>query len=166
MRVIRFQSDGTRYLAALDRLTGEHVTGRSATQAWNERIMKAATYIQRGVGIIALAALSGRERVRDPARSRAGSTPSLRRCGVPRPESLKKRSWRTRFQKAEGKLRFRCGPLRGYRLKAVIVEVGAGKVRVELELHTNVRGIDKDAWRNGDRYLSLVAQRLQAGGAK
>ena len=42
----------------------------------------------------------------------------------------------------------------------------APDVRVELELHTNLRGIDKDAWRNGDRYLSLVAQRLQPGGGK
>jgi hypothetical protein len=34
-----------------------------------------------------------------------------------------------------------------------IVDAGSGKTRVELELRTNLRGIEKDAWRNGDRYL-------------
>ena len=45
----------------------------------------------------------------------------------------------------------------------MIVEAGAGKTRVELELRTNLRGIEKDAWRNADRYLTLIAQRLQRG---
>ena len=71
-----------------------------------------------------------------------------------------------RISRAKGKLRFRFGLLRGYRFEGVIVEVGAGKARIQLELRTNLRGIDKDAWRNGDRYLGLVAQRLQRGGGK
>jgi len=66
--------------------------------------------------------------------------------------------------KEQGRLRFRSGPFRRYRFDVVVVEAGAGKTRVELELRTNLRGIEKDAWRNGDRYLTLISQRLQQGG--
>ena len=66
--------------------------------------------------------------------------------------------------KEQGRLRFRSGPFRGYRFEVVVVDAGAGRTRVELELRTNLRGIEKDAWRNADRYLTLIAQRLQRGG--
>ena len=71
-----------------------------------------------------------------------------------------------RASKEEGKLRFRAGPFRGYRFEVFIVDAGSGKTRVELELRTNLRGIEKDAWRNGDRYLALLAQKLQRGSRK
>ena len=71
-----------------------------------------------------------------------------------------------RASKEEGKLRFRAGPFRGYRFEVFIVDAGSGKTRVELELRTNLRGIEKDAWRNGDRYLGLLAQKLQRGSGK
>jgi hypothetical protein len=35
-----------------------------------------------------------------------------------------------------------------------------------MELVTNLRGIEKDAWRNGERYLILIEQRLQRGVVK
>jgi hypothetical protein len=66
----------------------------------------------------------------------------------------------------EGKLRFRTGPLRKYRFEVVIVDVGSGKTRADVELLTNLAQIEKDAWRSGDRYLTLLAQRLQQGGRK
>ena len=69
-----------------------------------------------------------------------------------------------RSSKAEGKLRFRSGPFRGYRFDVMVVDAGAGRTRVELELRTNLRGVEKDAWRNAERYLTLISQRLQRGG--
>ena len=64
----------------------------------------------------------------------------------------------------EGRLRFRSGPFRGYRFDVFVVNAGAGRTRVELQLRTNLRGIEKDAWRNADRYLTLISQRLPRGG--
>jgi len=68
--------------------------------------------------------------------------------------------------KAERKLRFRVGPLRAYRFEVVVINAGPRRTRVELELLTNLRGIQKDAWRNGDRYLTMIGQRLQRSGPK
>ena len=127
--------------------------------------MEAATHIPRYVGIVALAAVCAMSGLGSSKKSRVFSSQFdavwTAATGVAGDAFLADKT-----SKAEGKLRFRCGPLRGYRFEAVIVEVGGGKSRVELELQTNLRGIDKDAWRNGDRYLSLVAQRLQRGGGK
>jgi hypothetical protein len=69
----------------------------------------------------------------------------------------------------QGRLRFRTGPFRGYRFEAVITEVGVGKTQVTVELLTNyyaVPAVGKDAWRTGDRYLSLLGQRLEQHGKK
>ena len=60
----------------------------------------------------------------------------------------------------EGRLGFRAGPLRGYRFHVEVTQTGPGRTRVELELRTNLRVVQKDAWRNGHRYLDLIAQRL------
>ncbi len=60
----------------------------------------------------------------------------------------------------KGLLRFRAGPFRGYRFEVGVVESAPGKTRVQLELKTNLRGIEKDAWRNADRYLDLISKRL------
>jgi hypothetical protein len=127
--------------------------------------MKAAARIQRCVGILALAVLFAASGLGSSKKSRVFNAQFEEvwsaAAGVAKDAFLS-----DRISRAEGKLRFRCGPLRGYRFEAFIVEVGAGKARVELELRTNLRGIDKDAWRNGDRYLGLVAQRLQRSGGK
>ena len=127
--------------------------------------MEAATHIPRYVGIVALAAVCAMSGLGSSKKSRVFDAQFevvwSAAAGVAKDAFLADKISRT-----EGKLRFRCGPLRGYRFEAVIVEVGAGKARVELELQTNLRGIDKDAWRNGDRYLNLVAQRLQRGAGK
>jgi hypothetical protein len=127
--------------------------------------MKPAAHIQRCAGILALAALLAKSGLGSSKKSRVFNAQFEEvwsaAAGVAKDAFLADRISRT-----EGKLRFRCGPLRGYRFEAVIVEVGAGKARVELELRTNLRGIDKDAWRNGDRYLGLVAERLQRSGGK
>jgi hypothetical protein len=127
--------------------------------------MKPAARIQRCVGILALGAVFAASGSATSKKSRVFNAQFEEvwsaAAGVAKDTFLA-----DRISKAEGKLRFRCGLLRGYRFEAVIVEVGAGKARMELELRTNLRGIDKDAWRNGDRYLGLVAQRLQRGGGK
>jgi hypothetical protein len=127
--------------------------------------MKLAIHFHRCVGIIALAALSATSGLGFSKKSRVFNARFeavwSAAAGVANDAFLA-----DKISRAEGKLRFRCGPLRGYRFEAFIVEVGAGKARVELELQTNLRGIDKDAWRNGERYLSLVAQRLKRGGGK
>ena len=60
----------------------------------------------------------------------------------------------------ESKLRFRAGPLRRYRFEVALLSAGGRKTRVEIELRTNVYGMDKDAWRYGDRYFTLLTQRL------
>lgn len=67
-----------------------------------------------------------------------------------------------RVSKREGRLRFRAGPLRGYRFEVVVFSTGRiGRTRVEMELRTDFDGMDiKDARRNGDRYFALLAERL------
>ena len=74
-----------------------------------------------------------------------------------------------RTSKADGRLRFRTGPFRGYRFEVVIVGAGAGKTRVEMELLTNLYRVEKgekDAWRRGDQYLRLLAERLHQSGQR
>jgi hypothetical protein len=65
--------------------------------------------------------------------------------------------------KEEGRMRLRAGPLRAYRFEIFVASAPGGRTRVELELHTRAQGaasISKDAWRNGERFLSMVAARL------
>lgn len=74
-----------------------------------------------------------------------------------------------RTSKEQGKLGFRTGPFRGYRFEVFLVNQGVSKTRVDVELRTNrygVEGVEKDAWRSCDWYLSLLGQRLQPGGRK
>ena len=61
-------------------------------------------------------------------------------------------------------VRFRCGQLRGYRFEATVTPGTAATTRVVLHLRSNVRGIEREAWREGKRYLALIEQRL--GGAR
>ena len=65
--------------------------------------------------------------------------------------------------KQEGKVRFRTKPLPRYRFEAVIIDAGGRRIRVDLELRTNLYGMEKDAWRNGDKYLASIEQRLHSG---
>ena len=127
--------------------------------------MKEATHIPRCVGIIALAVVFAVSGLGSRKKSRVFNAQFeavwTAAAGVAKDAFLA-----DKISKEEGKLRFRSGPFRGYRFEVVIVDEGAGKTRVELELRTNLRGIEKDAWRNGDRYLTLIAQRLQRGDGK
>ncbi len=127
--------------------------------------MKTINYIPRFAWIIALTLLCAVSGVGASKKSRAFNA-QLEEVWTAAAGVAKEAFLSDKSSRAEGTLRFRCGPLRGYRFEAVILHEGAGKTRVQLELKTNLRGIDKDAWRNGDRYLSLVAQRLQRGGGK
>jgi len=61
----------------------------------------------------------------------------------------------------KGRLLFRTGPLRAYRFEVVVTEMQPGRTRVQLDLRTNLRGLEKDAWRNAARYLDLVSRRVQ-----
>ena len=66
-------------------------------------------------------------------------------------------------QKDEGRMRLRAGPLRAYRFEVFLTPAPGGKTRVELQLHTRARGVtavSRDAWRSGDRFLSMLAGRL------
>ena len=68
-----------------------------------------------------------------------------------------------KISKEEGRLRFRTGPLRVYRFEVAITDVGGGKTRVELELRSNrysLPAVSKEAWRNGNRYLTLLGNKL------
>jgi hypothetical protein len=63
-----------------------------------------------------------------------------------------------------GTLRFRTGPLRGYRFEVVVVDLGRGKTRVQVELRSNyyvTEPVGKDGWREGDRYLKLLGEKVQ-----
>jgi hypothetical protein len=92
--------------------------------------MKPAAHIQRCAGILALAALLAKSGLGSSKKSRVFNAQFEEvwsaAAGVAKDAFLADRISRT-----EGKLRFRCGPLRGYRFEAVIVEVGAGKARVD-----------------------------------
>jgi hypothetical protein len=69
-----------------------------------------------------------------------------------------------RASRREGKLRFRTGPLRGYRFEVALTDAGGGRTRVEVEWLANYYAVhqeEKEAWRRGDRYLLLLARRLR-----
>jgi hypothetical protein len=126
-------------------------------------MMKAATCFPRSAGIIALAVLFAVNGMASNRKSRVFNA-QFEAVWTAAAEVAKDAFLTDQASKEQGRLRFHSGPLRGYRFDVVVVEAGAGKTRVELELRTNLRGIEKDAWRNGDRYLTLISQRLQRGG--
>ena len=125
--------------------------------------MKAATRISRGAGIVVLAIVFALNGLASNRKSRVFNA-QFEAVWTAAAEVAKDAFLTDQTSKEQGRLRFRSGPFRGYRFDVMIVEAGAGKTRVELELRTNLRGIEKDAWRNGDRYLTLISQRLQQGG--
>jgi hypothetical protein len=127
--------------------------------------MKAATHIPRCVGIVALAVVFTVSGLGASKKSRVFNA-QFEAVWTAAAEVAKDAFLTDKTSKVEGKPRFRAGPFRGYRFEVVIVDAGAGKTRVELELRTNLRGIEKDAWRNGDQYLTLIAQQLKRGGGK
>jgi hypothetical protein len=125
-------------------------------------MMKAATRICRGAGIVVLAIVFALNGLASNRKSRVFNA-QFEAVWTAAAEVAKDAFLTDQTSKEQGRLRFRSGPFRGYRFDVMIVEAGAGKTRVELELRTNLRGIEKDAWRNADRYLTLIAQRLQRG---
>jgi hypothetical protein len=125
-------------------------------------MMKAATRTSRGAGIVVLAIVFALNGLASNRKSRVFNA-QFEAVWTAAAEVAKDAFLTDQTSKEQGRLRFRSGPFRGYRFDVMIVEAGAGKTRVELELRTNLRGIEKDAWRNADRYLTLIAQRLQRG---
>jgi hypothetical protein len=125
--------------------------------------MKAASYIPRSAVVVTLAVVFAVNGLASNRKSRVFNA-QFEAVWTAASEVAKDAFLADRSSKEEGKLRFRSGPFRGYRFDVVVVDAGAGKTRVELELRTNLRGIEKDAWRNADRYLTLIAQRLQRAG--
>ena len=61
----------------------------------------------------------------------------------------------------EARLLFRSGPFRGYRFEVTVVPAGPGKARVFIELKSSRPFLEKAAQRDAERYLVLLAQRLQ-----
>lgn len=59
-------------------------------------------------------------------------------------------------------VRFRGGQLRRYRFEATVIPGTVATTRIVLHLRTKTRGIEREAWREGARYLQLVEQRLGA----
>lgn len=130
--------------------------------------MKADLLIRRSAGFVALAVAFTASGLGASKKSRVFNT-RFEAVWVAAVAVAKEGFLSDKTSKEEGKLRFRTGPLRGYRFEVVIVDAGAGKTRLEVELLTNfyaVKRIEKDAWRSGDRYITLLAQRLQQGGRK
>ena len=125
-------------------------------------MMKAATRISRGAGIVVLAIVFALNGLASNRKSRVFNA-QFEAVWTAAAEVAKDAFLTDHTSKEQGRLRFRSGPFRGYRFEVVIVDAGAGRTRVVLELRTNLRGIEKDAWRNADRYLTLIAQRLQRG---
>jgi len=126
-------------------------------------MMTAVTYVPRSAGIAALAMVLALNGLASNRKSRVFNA-QFEAVWTAAAEVAKDAFLTDHTSKEQGRLRFRSGPFRGYRFEVVIVDAGAGRTRVELELRTNLRGIEKDAWRNADRYLTLIAQRLQQGG--
>ncbi|MEO8598106.1 MAG: hypothetical protein ABI759_32600 [Candidatus Solibacter sp.] len=127
--------------------------------------MTAALPIARSIGLVALAAVFAASLLGADMKARVFDA-RFDTVWAAADNVAKESFLQDRSSKEEGTLRFRAGPLRGYRFEVHVVETGSGKTRVELELRTNLRGIEKDAWRNAERYLSLLAKKLQRGGAK
>jgi len=125
--------------------------------------MSKAIYFPRSAGIVALAMVLVFNGLASNRKSRVFNA-QFEAVWTAAAEVAKDAFLTDHTSKEQGRLRFRSGPFRGYRFEVVIVDAGAGRTRVELELRTNLRGIEKDAWRNADRYLTLIAQRLQRGG--
>ena len=67
---------------------------------------------------------------------------------------------RTAFPNRQGTLRFRTGPFKGQGFEVVLLDVGGGKTRVELQLRNPH---SRHAWRDGDRYLTLLGEKIAAG---
>jgi len=124
---------------------------------------KAATYSPRSAAIVALVMVLAFNGLASNRKSRVFNA-QFEAVWTAAAEVAKDAFLTDHTSKEQGRLRFRSGPFRGYRFEVVVVDAGAGRTRVELELRTNLRGIEKDAWRNADRYLTLIAQRLQRGG--
>ena len=124
---------------------------------------KAATYSPRSAAIVALVMVLAFNGLASNRKSRVFNA-QFEAVWTAAAEVAKDAFLTDHTSKEQGRLRFRSGPFRGYRFEVVIVDAGAGRTRVVLELRTNLRGIEKDAWRNADRYLTLIAQRLQRGG--
>jgi len=124
---------------------------------------KAATYSPRSAAIVALTMVLAFNGLASNRKSRVFNA-QFEAVWTAAAEVAKDAFLTDHTSKEQGRLRFRSGPFRGYRFEVVIVDAGAGRTRVVLELRTNLRGIEKDAWRNADRYLTLIAQRLQRGG--
>jgi len=123
---------------------------------------KAATYSPRSAAIVALTMVLAFNGLASNRKSRVFNA-QFEAVWTAAAEVAKDAFLTDHTSKEQGRLRFRSGPFRGYRFEVVIVDAGAGRTRVVLELRTNLRGIEKDAWRNADRYLTLIAQRLQRG---
>ena len=64
--------------------------------------------------------------------------------------------------KEDRSVRFRCGQLRRYGFEARVTPETLATTRVVLQLHTRVRGVEREAWREGARYLQLIELRLGA----
>ena len=124
---------------------------------------KAATYSPRSAAIVALTMVLAFNGLASNRKSRVFNA-QFEAVWTAAAEVAKDAFLTDHTSKEQGRLRFRSGPFRGYRFEVVIVDAGAGRTRVVLELRTNLRGIEKDAWRNGDRYLTLISQRLQRAG--
>jgi len=124
---------------------------------------KAVTYFPRSAAIVALVMVLAFNGLASNRKSRVFNA-QFEAVWTAAAEVAKDAFLTDHTSKEQGRLRFRSGPFRGYRFEVVIVDAGAGRTRVVLELRTNLRGIEKDAWRNADRYLTLIAQRLQRGG--
>jgi len=67
---------------------------------------------------------------------------------------------RAAFPNRQGTLRFRTGPFRGQGFEVTLLDLGGGKTRVELELR---KRHSRHAWRDGNRYLTLLGEKLAAG---
>ena len=128
-------------------------------------MMKAATHVGRCAAIVALAVVSAVSGLGADKKSRVFNA-GFDAVWTAAADVAKDAFMADKTSKGEGKLRFRSGPFRGYRFEVAVLDAGAGRTRVALELRTNLRGIAKDAWRTGDRYLTLVEQRLKPGGRK
>jgi hypothetical protein len=125
--------------------------------------MKRAAQFRCSVGFIALLAVSAVNGLGATRKSRV-LTAQFESVWTAAVDVAKEGFLPDRVSREEGKLRFRTGPLRGYRFDVVIIDVGAGKTRVEIELRGKALQGVKDAWHSGDRYLSLVALRSRKGG--
>ena len=159
-RAVEFQLYGIPYYAEFDRL--HRCTEDAAPQSVpSPRARAMHRGVMRCASLLAAAAVSVLSCAAAGVRSRTYEAPSelVWEAAV---EVSNRAFLVDAVSREDRRVRFRCGQLRRYCFEATVIPGTVATTRVVLQLRSKVRGIEREAWREGARYLQLVEQRLGA----